>query len=655
MPQSLLFSIARRVLPKLDVPAYTPPTAFPDFHSEKWISLDLETYDPDLSERGPGWRRGAYIVGVALQTAGWREYYPLRHADGPNCDPDKVIAWLRENFLRFRGQIIGANSNLYDMDGLQMAGVRAPNARFRDIQWAEPLLDEYADSYSLETLAQKYLGRGKLRNTLLEKYGPEYIRAFHETHPAYAREYALGDVDLPPLILEKQETELRKQRLWKLFELEARLTPMLLHMRQVGVRVDLEKAHKLNDSLRTDLDTIVHKMDKMAGMEININANEVLAKACDKLNIRYALTAKGTPSFKKPIGMDSQRWIDKQPHEFLKLLFTARMVEKTRRDFVEGAIKESINGRIHAQFHPQKRAGNEEGEQGTVSGRFSCTNPNLQQIPVRTEIGKKVRELYIPEEGMLWSSKDYSQIEYRFLVHNAYLCKCDGADIAQKRYNDDPNTDFHKMVIDMTGLERGPAKTINFMLVYGGQLRRFATTLGLIDNYGNPTPAAEDLWKQYHTAVPFAQQIFDIAAERASDKGFVTTILKRRARFELWVPRYAKRDEHYPPLPYEEAKVRYGDKLKRDGTYKALSRLLSGSAADLSKQAMVDSWEAGIWQAGILVPHIIVHDESNQSVAPNPDGQRALVQLTEIMQNAIPLKVPVLVGGSQGMSWASAK
>src|SRR5216683_2017527 len=247
---------------------YHLPSFFPSFSSAKRISIDLESHDPSMAkDLGPGWRRDAYIVGVsvALQedddSIGYSEYYPIMHKEGPNLDSGKVLEWLADELAFFSGEIVGANL-LYDFDGFQYQGISAPLAKYRDVQWAEALLDENAPNYKLNTLAKKWLGKTKVTEELKALYVPGYIERFRDIHPGHARAYGLGDVQLPLQILEHQCKQLRKENLENLFNIESRLTPMLLYMRKMGVRVDLEKASRLAETLTEKRDEALHECSK---------------------------------------------------------------------------------------------------------------------------------------------------------------------------------------------------------------------------------------------------------------------------------------------------------------------------------------------------------------------------------------------------------
>jgi DNA polymerase I-like protein with 3'-5' exonuclease and polymerase domains len=555
------------------------------------------------------------------------------------------MRWLRGELKDFKGELIGANSNLYDCLFLSVRDVHT-KAVYRDVQWAEAILDEFALSYSLEALGKRYVGEGK-RQHLKDLYGENWKSYFSEIHPAHATEYVLTDIDLPPDIWAKQRIELASQGLMELFELESRLTPLLLHMKLRGVPVDIPKAEKLEAQLRQKHANSLKQMKDMIGAEVDPYSGKSIAKAFDSLGITYPRTEKGNPSFKNS-------WLTVQQHPFAGLLNEAREFEKLRGTFVEGYILNgSISGRIHTSLHPLRRA-DDEGERGTITGRFSSTNPNLQNIPTRTELGKLIRELFVAEPGMKFYSADFSQMEYRILVHYATLAGCKGAGAAQKAYQEDSSTDFHAMVSALTGLPRKAAKNLNFGLCFGMGIKKLAASLNLIDESGEPLQEALDIMDTYHARAPFIKEIYNLASKRAEQQGFVRTYLGRRCRFNLYEPRYREPGEYNIPLPYEAALSTYGSGIKRSGTHKALNRILQGSNADATKKAMVNIWESGLLKSGAITLGITVHDELDGSVSCGEDGKKAIKQLKEFMTDAIKLNVPVLVSSDTGNNWAEA-
>ena len=267
----------------------------------------------------------------------------------------------------------------------------------------------------------------------------------------------------------------------------------------------------------------------------------------------------------------------------------------------------------------------------------SSSSPNLQQIPARDpEIKALIRGLFIPEEGCRWGSYDYSSQEPRLLVHWAASLpdsmKHSMVDDIVRRYHTE-NVDLHQMVADLAGISRKQAKVVNLGIMYGMGKAKLANQLGI------STEEAEELLATHHERVPFVKGLAEVASQQAEKYGSIRTLLGRKCRFHLWEPKFG----YNKPLPLEEARKEYGLALRRAFTYKALNKLIQGSAADQNKQAMADCHRDG------LVPMLTVHDELCFSV--ESDAQSA--RITDIMENGLGhvLKVPSKVDVALTSNW----
>jgi len=327
-------------------------------------------------------------------------------------------------------------------------------------------------------------------------------------------------------------------------------------------------------------------------------------------------------------------------------------MQKYRNTFVRSYILDKhINGRIYALFHQLKG-----DENGTISGRFSSSLPNLQNIPARDEYwGPKLRALFIPENGEQWVRHDWSQIEYRFLAHYA---RGSSGEAVRERYRNDPSTDFHEMTLDLVApfakwdistktlrkQWRKPVKNINFGLVYGMGIDTLIAYLGL------SREESEEIIYQYHNAVPFVRKTYNSAKSRAEERGFITTFGGRRVRFDLFEPRYsavkgkAKR--------YDDAVEEWGSNVSRAYTHKALNGLLQGSAADLMKVAMRDIHRSGATKV-VGVPKLTCHDELGHSANNTKAHREAIDEVQHIMQNCMKLSVPIIAEQSRGTNWGA--
>lgn len=432
-----------------------------------------------------------------------------------------------------------------------------------------------------------------------------------------------------------------------LFDIESRLIRPLLAMRQRGVRVDVEGAKKLDDELTALIDLAQARLNSAAGGPIDVNVAADLQRLFDREGVQYPTTAKGNPSFTK-------EWLEASRHPACHEVTEVRKLTKYRDTFVRGYILNShVNGRVHGLFHQLKGDDN-----GTVSGRMASSLPNLQNIPNRDpEWGWRIRALFLPEDGEYWVRHDWSQIEYRFLAHFA---RGPGSADIRRRYSEDPTTDYHDMTLDLVApsagwdvstpafrkIHRKPVKNINFGLVYGMGEPKLASDLGLTSTEAKPLFAA------YHTAVPFVKVTYNAASQAARERGFITTVFGRRARFNLWQDSSSWNSQGYPR---ERAEKEYPGKiLTRAYTHKALNRLLQGSAADLMKIAMVQIAESGIPDV-IGCPLVTVHDELGHSVPKTLAGIEAMQEVKHIMETCMELRVPIIAEEEMGPNWGEAK
>jgi len=616
----------------LQTPMFAPtsdwsiPEVFPQFSETETIAVDLETYDPHLMTCGPGWATGrGHIVGVGIATEGWKGYFPIRHQGGGNLDEDIVLRWLRNTLASEKRDVIFHNA-LYDVGWLRREGVHV-GGKILDTIVAAPLVNENRYSYSLDNLGEFYCNEKKdeslLQNAALS-FGVNPKSEMYKLPSKFVGPYGEQDAALTLKLWQKLKIEVQEQGLEKILDMECRLIPLLLEMRWRGVRIDEQKADDVSKKLSIEEQKLQVEIKRKYGAEVNLWANASLEAIFEQNKIWFPRTAKGMASFQKD-------WLEGHEHELPQLIVRARKLNKARTTFIDKMIKDHcFDGRIHAEAHAMR---NDRG--GTVSGRFSYSNPNLQQVPARDpEIGNLIRSLFIPEDGCQWGVFDYSQQEPRLTVHYANRMNLAGAKDAVVEYTE-KNADFHQIVADMANIPRKQAKTINLGLSYGMGKEKLIKELGIDDT------EAEGLFQQYHNKVPFIRGLQDQCARVAMERGYIRTFAGRRCRFNLWEDRY----ERTLPLPYEEAQEKYGDNLKRSYTYKALNRLIQGSAADMTKLAMLGLWEEGI------VPHLQVHDEVDISVENTEQADK----IAEIMETCVELAVPLLVDKELGSSWGETK
>lgn len=602
---------------------------FPRLRGRGMIAIDLETCDPDLKTNGPGAHRdGSFIAGVAVGTEdGFRRYYPVSHEGGGNLDRDQVFQWLRAE-LSGPEPKLGANIS-YDLQFLKAAGIKV-NGPLWDIQIAEPLLVEDRLSYSLEALSQAYLGEGKVDDELdaylIEHFGKKNPKANIWRAPgSVVAPYAEGDVDLPLRIFPLQRKKLEDEGLWDLFVLESSLIPMLVDMRFRGIRVDLSKAEQLYDEMTVRENALATQIGGRS-----VWAARELAEIFDAEDIPYPRTPKtNAPSI-------TALFLDRCEHPIAKTILEIRRLDKLRETFLKGVILDRhYNGRIHTSFHQLR-----SDSVGTVSGRFSSSTPNLQFIPGRTDDGKLIRSLFIPDEGQMLYSLDYSQIEYRLMVHDAATLRLDGAAEVVRRYHEDSNVDFHQAVAEMTGLSRTAAKTVNFGIAYGEGVAKLCASLGLSEAEGH------QLLETYHSRAPFMRPLSRRYSNIAASEGEIRTLLGRKRRFTAWAVtnRAGETKIMHKHIPG----------AKRAFTHKALNARIQGSAADIMKKAMLDVYQCDATKA-LGVPQLTVHDELVGSVPDTKEGREAMEEIRRTMEKTVQLTVPLVVDGSTGANWKEAK
>lgn len=641
-------------MPMIPQTGWRPPAEFPNLTAAKVIGFDTETWDPEMMQAGPGWARGkGHIIGASLAVEdGSSWYFPIRHeTQGElNLDPQQVIRYL-DYTLQDNRPKVGTNL-IYDLGWCRQEGIRV-GGRLYDVQFAEALLNSESPDVSLEALAQQYLGMGKETSILYDWLarwlgGPADGRQrgnLHRAPPSLVGPYAEADASLPLAILNKQWPELAKKGLLDLFDLECRLIPLLVAMRFKGARVNLERAEQYYEELGEEAALIEKQLYTVAGQPVNPNATESIRSAFQAVGLQLPSKRDKKTGQDKP--STSADLLEKMDHPLPKLILEYRRTTKVRDVFLKSYILEkNINGRLHCSFHPLRGDGT-----GTRSGRFSSSDPNLQNIPVRTEIGKRVRRLFEASAGGRWVKFDYSQIEYRMLAHFAVG---PGSEELRRAYSDNPDVDYHELtqglVLRLTGLElpRRNIKNINFGLIYGMSEPKLAADLGLDKARGR------ELFSNYHRAAPFARATMEEASMHVHRLGYVTTLLGRRSDFPFWGPK--RREERTAVPSYGEAVLRWGAfNIERAFTHKALNRRLQGSAADVMKYAMVTAYEAGYFEEGACgMPGLTVHDELDFEDYGSPEAAVWKDFKHHMETNLPPLRVPVRMDMGVGPNWGDA-
>ena len=602
---------------------WNEPEEYPDLRKYDEIAIDLETRDPDLKSKGSGAIIGnGEVVGIAVAVPGRKFYFPIAHGSGPNMDRKRTLEWFKDICESDAIKIF--HNAMYDVSWIRSMGLKI-NGQIVDTMIAASLIDENRFRFDLNSLSWDYLGHGKNETALNEEAksrGLDPKADMWQLPAMYVGSYAEKDAELTLELWQIFKKELLHQDVESIFELETDLFPCLVDMRFLGVRVDVQRAHKLKQQLTLEEEALLHQIKKETGVEVQLMAARSVAKVFDKLGLPYERTAKSqAPSFTK-------NFISNHEHPVVRMIAKARETNKAHTTFIDTIIKHEHKGRIHADINQIR---SDQG--GTVTGRFSYSNPNLQQIPARNkDLGPMIRSIFIPEEGHRWGSFDYSQQEPRLVVHYAALHKFPSVNDVIDNYENDTSTDFHQVVADMAKIPRSQAKVINLGLFYGMGKAKLQAELGVSKD------KAVELFDQYHAKVPFVKQLMNSASNRAQERGQIRTLLGRLCRFHLWEP---NQFGMHKALPHEEALQEHGPGIRRAFTYKALNKLIQGSAADMTKKAMLDLYKNGI------VAHVQIHDELCISVKDQEQADK----IVEIMQNAVTLEVPNKVDCELANTW----
>ena len=531
------------------------PSGFPDLTGYKEVAVDLETYDPNIKTLGPGWARNdGHIIGVAVAAGEYKGYFPMRHENGHNLDAKMVLKWIKKQLSVPEMNVIMHNAT-YDAGWLRAEGVEV-KGRIIDTMITGALVDENRWSFGLDAMARDYIQmrkQEKLLQAAAKEWGVDPKSGMYKLPPKYVGAYAEQDAVATLQLWQALKIELEKQDLWSIWELETGLIPCLLDMRSKGVLVDLDKADQNKKIIRKETDALRLRIKKASGMDVDIWAAASIQKMFEKLNMDYPRTEKGAPSFNKA-------YLNSHEAEVCQALVRLREFDKADSTFIDSILRHEHNGRIHTELHSTRR---DEG--GTVTGRFSASNPNLQQIPARDkELKKLIRGLFIPEAGCKWGSFDYSSQEPRLLVHFAAnmpdMMRGPLVDNIVEEFNTG-DVDLHQMVADLAGITRKQAKTVNLGIMYGMGVGKLADQLAI------SADEAKSLLDKHHQKVPFVKQLATAASNRAGDKGQIRTLLGRLCRFDLWEP---STFGYNKPMSYEEANKKYGGmgKLRRAFTYK---------------------------------------------------------------------------------------
>ena len=644
------------------------------------VAIDIETYDPNLKTKGLGAIRGdGFITGVAVATGKDTVYFSLKHSDDNKSEEELKEFWdqLNTKLLQNPDIVKVFHNAIYDVCWLRATTGKMLQGRLVDTMIAASVIDETRFKYSLDSLSKDYLNEAKYKYDLQEKvleWSKGMIKDpmsnMHRIPGALAKDYAKQDVDLTLKLwnlFDKKLDEVlytkthddgkvEEKTCRKIFELETKLFRCLVDMKFKGVRIDVPKIKKFGAHLTKRKTQILQAIENQTGIKIDIWAASSIKNLLDQQKITdYKKTPKsGMPQLPKD-------YLKTHKNKCLRMIAKAREYDKAINTFITGLLSYVHEGRIHADVNQIR---SDQG--GTVTGRFSMSNPNLQQIPSKGYIGKKMREMFLPEEGMKWGSFDYSQQEPRIVVHYAVKLGLPKTEDLEQEFNKN-DADFHQIVADMAKISRTQAKTINLGLFYGMGKLKLQAELGL------DRDKAKKLFDEYHNKVPFVRDLSQGLIEFAKENKLLFTLYDRFCRFNKWETLDREwdstRNRYKEVKLYTEEEARQAfkaemlEKYKENKidpdymnnfenhytpafTYKALNRLIQGSAADMTKKAMVDLYEKGV------IPHIQIHDELCVSV--ENEGQADTIVKT--METAIPdFKIKNKVDYESGPNWGNLK
>lgn len=628
--------------------SWRPVAEFPSLRDVPVIGLDTETQDPGLAtETGSSWARGdGRLIGFSLAFDGFQRYYPLEHPEDNLEDPVQALAWLREELRDYPGLIVGQNLP-YDLGWLDRYDIRAPLAKFWETRGVEVLINDTRPGYSLDHLCRYHGLPGKDETLLREAalaYRVDPKSGMWRMPARFVGPYAEADADRPLRVREKQLAVMAalpdELKLDRIVGLENDLVMLNMLMRKRGVRVDLDRVAQVKRTLQ-DREREQHViMHDLTDLNVDIWSGRSVATAFMQVGLEFPTTALDQPSFE-------QAWLEQQPHPVAQALVRARKYNKAWSTFIDGTVFEHVTkqGRLHPEWHPLRA---DDG--GTISGRYACSEPNAQQTPVRDEeIGTLLRSMYVPDEGCDWWVFDVAQQEPRFTVHYAALMNFPRAQEAAAKIRENPRTDYHQMVADMTGLPRKSAKTINLGKAYGMGGAKLCHSLGLPTEWWEPGdgrsvevagPEGKRIIKQYDNLFPFIKNLSKSCSTLAETRGWLRTYGGRICRFDLWRP--PGWGNTGKALPYEQAVDTYGEEVVRAFTHKAMNRLIQGSSGDMLKLAMLK-----IWRETGQVTQVTIHDEVDMSL----DSVELAREVDRCVRTSVELQVPLLTDAERGPSW----
>jgi len=579
------------------------------------LALDTET-------NGLLDNKKARVAGISYCLPdGTTRYHPFRHTTSGNLPEQQILDWARQEL---RGKKIYLANAGFDIRMLRRDGIRLEEQgnEFGDIQHYAALLDDSRRKFSLDVLAHEFLGESKVGKDLDGSRMADY-------HPSMVEPRALADADQTYRIAKKLRERITAESLDEVRTLEEQVIPVVCEMEENGAPLDTELLGKWVTEAERRYIWILSTIEKQFNMRFNPNSAADYEKlfAVRKIPV-ISYTEKGNPSFKDEV-------LERVNDPWIQLARYADHLDSLRSKFLNNYDNRVEPAGILRYSLHQLRS--DEG--GTITGRFSSSNVNIQQVmternhrlrfktlqqlrewfPEFEELNSwreddfYVRKLFIPEDGR-WLSADQEQVEYRIFAHYA-----NSPEIIA-RYLEDPSVDFHSIVMEMVRrvkptIDRKRTKDLNFAFIFGAGTGKIATML----NVG--ISEAKSLVDAYKKQFPEADELLSTASRLASRRGYVKTILGRRGRFP-----------------------------DKQNLHKALNKVIQGSAADTAKRKLIEVYKARK-QTGFVM-RFPVHDELN---GDSPDETCTEMVGQILNEQTTKFRVPILWKVGTGSSWAEAK
>lgn len=654
-----------------------PPEQWPRWGQASRVSVDLECKDEQLFILGPGCRRpDSFIAGVGVAIDdGPSVYLPIAHHGGDNVENAiGVWQWMHDNAQEFKGELVGANL-AYDLDWLLMVyhgrqsspdkplAIRWPKIkRYWDVLINDCLIYELHRRGNLDAVAERWGIVGKNKAGLLaaaKHYGlTNPMGEMWKLPGRYVIDYNLADLRIPLELLPKMLAMMETMKLMTIADIESRLIPVLVKMRQRGIKVNANKLQAIESWSIKEEKEIIARIKDATGADMMMDEftnSESIARILEKQGVRVARDQKGKASI-------DEEFLARCEHPSGKMFLRGRQMDNLRNKYSRPTFDHMVNGRIHCVYNQvrgteeKKLDGGAEKQKGARTGRMSAEHTNMTNQPSRQDWAKRWKELFEPEEGYYWFSNDYAAQEPRLTTHYAALLDLPKAREVAAAYRRDPLLDNHQFMADLTGLHRDKAKPVYLGLIYSMGESKLCRSLGLptqfVVSYGPWSNKTERFFSEYSKALAYRQSLEEeniFIGECAGPEGkavletfharapFLKALVQRamsNGRKHGEIITLLGRHLHLPML----------DNGKYDWIHKCLNMLIQGSAADQMKKAMVDVDDQ--------MPHLWLQLQVHDMLGGSCKTREEAKEVGRIMRNAVISEyVPYRVDTGWGPSW----